>query len=169
MASVGHTQKEDIKGRRLGRKGFIWSGWLRGAWCAVLYTCIKLLKNLEGGVSRWVSLCNRALAVLNLLCRPGWPQMPLVPAYRVMGSKVCTTMSNCQSLLNAHLTTTSLVRALQMGRIRAQELPADRVLTCEYQLSEVYKTGARFFGRTTHSLAAILIYRCTAAGTAHSY
>jgi hypothetical protein len=124
---------------------------------------------LEGGVSRRVSLWNRALAVLNLLCRPGWPQMPLVPAYRVMGSKVCTTMSNCQSLLNAHLTTTSLVRALQMGRIRAQELPADRVLTCEYQLSEVYKTGARFFGRTTHSLAAILIYRCTAAGTAHSY
>jgi hypothetical protein len=42
-----------------------------------------------------VSLCSRALAVLDSICRPDWPRIhrdPSASASLVLGLKVCTTM-----------------------------------------------------------------------------
>jgi len=60
--------------------GWVGLGWVGLGWVGL-------------GLGYWDFLCNRVLAVLDLICRPGWPRTHRdLPLISVLGLKTCTTL-----------------------------------------------------------------------------
>lgn len=91
---MGYAQKEGFyKGRETWEEGLYVEGGLREVHGM---TISKYIIHMHKTVKEPGGRCRDRVSVLDSLCRPGWPQLPLVPASGVLGSKVCTVMPNCQ-------------------------------------------------------------------------